>query len=150
MEYKYIKQKETYSAEEKKAIMDMLNQKRKEKELSKSKEEKSKILQKLNRERKEKELFEKMEKQRTHNKKIYTFHNIKFYKIKNLEREYYLKVEDYNKLTTRPKIITIYYEFLGELKKKDILIQIRRYSDKLFISDDMIKVYYKSCYLEDN
>ena len=57
--------------------------------------------------------------------------------------------EDYQKLRSRPGIITIYHEFLGEMKKKDVLIQIRRYSDKIYISDDLIKVYYKSCHLED-
>jgi len=34
-------------------------------------------------------------------------------------------------------------------QNKDVLIQIRRYSDKIYISDDLIKVYYKSCHLED-
>jgi hypothetical protein len=159
MEYKNIKSKETYSEEEKKAIMEMLNRERKEKEQKSSKPlpkidfshiDKSKILQKLNRERKEQELFEKMAKQRIANKKIYSFHNKLFYKIKNLERDYYLKCEDYQKLRSRPRIITIYHEFLGEMKKKDVLIQIRRYSDKIYISDDLIKVYYKSCYLEDD
>jgi hypothetical protein len=159
MEYKKIKSKDTYSEEEKKAIMQMLNRERKEKENNQNKPikkidlnylDKSKILQKLNRERKEQELFEKMAKQRVENKKIYSFHNKLFYKIKNLERDYYLKCEDYRKLTSRPKIMTIYHEFLGELKKKDVLIQIRRYSDKIFISDDLIKVYYKSCYFEDD
>ena len=158
MEYKNIKSKETYSEEEKRAIIEMLNQKRKGKEQKSNKSlpkidfshiDKSKILQKLNRERKEKELFDKMAKQRIANKKIYSFHNKLFYKIKNLERDYYLKCEDYQKLRSRPRIITIYHEFLGEMKKKDVLIQIRRYSDKIYISDDLIKVYYKSCHLED-
>jgi len=158
MQYKNIKQQETYSEEEKKAIMEILNQKRKAKDqkatitipkIDSNSIDKSKVLQKLNRERKEQELFEKMAKQRIANKKIYSFHNKLFYKIKNLERDYYLKCEDYQKLTSCPKIVTIYHEFLGELKKKDTLIQIRRYSDKIFISDDMIKIYYKSCYFED-
>ena len=84
-----------YSEEEKRAIIEMLNQKRKGKEQKSNKSlpkidfshiDKSKILQKLNRERKEKELFDKMAKQRIANKKIYPFHNKFFYKIKNFPK----------------------------------------------------------------
>jgi len=154
-----IEKKETYTIEEKKAIMEMLNKERKQKDQARLKKQektnlnikdKKQILNKLTRERRDAQLFEQMEKKRVENKKIYIFHNKEFYKIKNLERDYYFKVEDYEKLSHRPKIVTIYHDFLGELKKKDILIQIRRYSDKIFISDDLIKVYYKSCYFEGN
>ena len=154
-----IEKKETYTIEEKKAIMEMLNKERKQKDQTRlKKQEKTKlnikdkkqILNKLTRERRDAQLFEQMEKKRVENKKIYIFHNKEFYKITNLERDYYFKVEDYEKLSHRPRIITIYHDFLGELKKKDVLIQIRRYSDKIFVSDDLIKVYYKSCYFEGN
>jgi len=154
MDYKDIKSKATYSAEEKQAIMDMLNKERKEREENKKKQaslkklDKQKIFDSLNRQRRDEQLFEQMDKQRIANKKIYTIHNKKFYKIKNLERDYFFKVDDYEKLSSRPRIITIYHDFLGELKKKDVLIQIRRYSDKIFVSDDLIKVYYKTCYFE--
>jgi len=157
MDYDDIKSKATYSAEEKQAIMDMLNKERKAKEEQKSlknnkpsikEEDKQKIIDSINRQRRDEQLFEQMDKQRIANKKIYTIHNKKFYKIKNLERDYFFKVDDYEKLSSRPRIITIYHDFLGELKKKDVLIQIRRYSDKIFVSDDLIKVYYKTCYFE--
>jgi len=152
-------QKDRYSEEEKKAIMAMLNKERKEKEqelISDSdfkyidEQKKQKIMDTLNRQRRDEQLFEQMDIQRIENKKIYTIHNKKFYKIKNLERDYFFRVDDYDKLSSRPKIVTIYHDFLGELKKKDVLIQIRRYSDQIFVSDDLIKVYYKTCYFEDN
>jgi hypothetical protein len=139
MESKNMKYKELYSAKNKLNTTSKTNL---------SQTEKNKILQKLNHARKEKEIFEKMAKQRIQNKKTYSFHNKLFYKIKNLERDYYLKCEDYQKIMSRPKEISIFYEFLGEIKKKNVLIQIKRYSDKLYISEDLIKTYYKPCYLE--
>ena len=155
MDYKDITSKATYSAEEKKAIMEMLNKERKEREQNKLStssvdiKDKQKIMDSINRQRRDEQLFKHMDAKRIENKKIYNIHNKRFYKIKNLERDYYLKVDDYEKLSSRPKIITIYHDFLGELKKKDVLIQIRKYSDKIFVSDDLIKVYYKTCYFED-
>jgi len=144
-----------YSDQEKKNIMNMLNTQRKERENSTnissfSTQSKEKILDSLNRQRRDEYLFKHMSEKRISNKKVYIIHNKKFYKIKNLERDYLFKIDDYDKLSSRPKVISIFYDFLGELKKKDVLIQIRRYSDKIFISDDLIKVYYKTCHFENN
>jgi len=157
MDYKDMNSKNVYQQDEKQAIMDMLNKERKDQEEQPlefdtkptSNVDKTKIMTSLNRQRRDEQLFKHMEIKRIENKKVYYIHNRKFYKIKNLERDYYLRVDDYDKLGSRPRITTIYHDFLGEMKKKDVLIQIRRYSDKIFISDDLIKVYYRTCYFED-
>lgn len=155
-------QKETYTTEEKKLIMDRLNEERlaqqKADEALEGKkgpyteEEKKKILNKLNEKRLSAQKREEIQKRRTHKKKIYTFGNKKFYKFKNMEREYYIDIDDCNKLSSRPVIVTLLYKTVSEyeLKKKDVLIKTEIYSEIFFISMDSIRVYFKGYPLEDD
>ncbi len=156
-----ISRKETYSTEEKKFIMDRLNeerlvQQRAEEALSDKKgpyteEEKAKILNKLNEKRLSTQKREEIQKRRTHKKKTYKFGNKEFYKFKNMEREYYIEIEDCNKFSSRPVIVTLFYKTVSayELKKKDVLIKTEIYSDNFLISMDSIRVYFKGYSLED-
>lgn len=151
--------KETYSAEEKQFIMDRLNeerlvdQKAEESLSSKSKpysqEEKQKILNKLNEKRLSTQKREEIAKKRTYKKEKYNFGAKEFYKFGKMEREYYIRVEDCQKLSSRPEIVTLYYRLVDELKKKDVLLKTEIYSDKFFISYDAIRVYFKEYSLED-
>ena len=157
-----ISKKETYSTEEKKLIMDRLNeerlvQQRAEEALAGKKgpyteEEKTKILNKLNEKRLSVQKREEIQKHRTHKKKIYKFGNKEFYKFKNMEREYYIEIEDCNKFSSRPVIVTLLYKTVSEneLKKKDVLIKTEIYSENFFISQDPIRVYFKGYSLEDD
>jgi len=152
---------ETYSAEEKKLIMDRLNEERlaqqkADEALSGKKgpyteEEKKKILQKLNEKRLSVQKREEIKKLRTHKKKIYKFGNKKFYKFKNMEREYYIEIQDCDKFSSRPVIVTLYYKTVSEyeLKKKDVLIKTEIHSENFFISTSPIRVYFKGYPLED-
>ena len=156
-----MSKKETYSTEEKKLIMDRLNeerlaQQRADEALAGKKgpytvEEKKKILNKLNEKRLSVQKREEIQKSRTHKKKIYKFGNKEFYKFKGMEREYYIGIEDCNKFSSRPVIVTLFYKTVSEyeLKKKDVLIKTEIYSDKFFISPDAIRVYFKSYSLEN-
>lgn len=153
--------KETYSAEEKKLIMERLNEERlvhqKEEEafLSKqqtySEEEKKKILDKLNEKRLSTQKREEIQKSRIHNKKIYKFGSKSFYKFTNMEREYYIGTDDCKKSFSRPVIIRLFYKTISEneLKNKDVLIKTEIYSEKFFISLDAIRVYFKGYSLEN-
>jgi len=151
--------KETYTAEEKKMIMDRLDEERRinqkiEAELARSSKyytqsDKIKILNKLNEQRLSRQKREEIKKQRTHNKEIYKFGSKTFYKFVQMEREYYIQIEDCDKLSSRPSIIPLYYKTFDELKKKDVLIKVEVYSDKFFISYDAIRVYFKSYALEN-
>ena len=151
--------KETYSDEEKKLIMDRLNEERlarqsaEEALLSKKKiyseEEKKKILDKLNEKRLSAQKREEIQKKRIHNKKIYKFGNKEFYKFMNMEREYYIETKDCEKISSRAAIFTLYYRALTELKKKDVLIKTEVYSKDFFISYDLTRVYFKGYSLED-
>ena len=150
--------KEIYSLEEKENIMKMLNSNRKikQKEEMKSKryetynrEDKLSILNELNEKRLSEKLHIEIKKRRIYKKKKYNLSGKKFYKFLHMEREYYLDINDYRKISSRPIIMTLYYKVFGELKKKDFLIKIELYSDKIFISNDMLRVYFKGYILEN-
>lgn len=150
--------KDTYSDEEKKIIMDSLNEERRihdhatkglnGKQVSYDESEKNKILDKLNEERLSKQKRAEIEKQRTENKEVYKFGSKKLYKFLYMEREYYIEITDCARLSSRPTIITLYYRTFDELKKKDVLMKTEIYSDKFFISYDAIRVYFKAYALE--
>lgn len=162
LDIKSFSKKETYTTEDKQLIMDRLNEERvaqqSAKEVLESKkgpyteEEKKKILDKLNEKRLSTQKCEEIQKSRTYKKKIYKFGNKEFYKFKNMEREYYIEIEDCNKFSGRPVIVTLFYKTVSEyeLKKKDILIKTEIYTDKFLISMDTIRVYFKGYSLEDD
>jgi hypothetical protein len=110
-----ISKKETYTPEEKKFILDRLNNERLLKQ--KSKEESLKV--------------------------TYKFANKEYYKFVNMEREYYLAKESCGKFSSRPSIVSLYYRTFGEMKRKDVLLKIEAHTEKIFISYDAIRVYFK-------
>jgi len=151
--------KETYTAEEKKIIMDRLNKERlihqkveeglAGKKKSYSKDEKKNILTTLNEKRLSTQKREEIKKSRTYKKQIYKFEAKEFYKFVNMEREYYIKIADCKKISSRPTIATLYYRTFESLQKKDVLLKAEVYSEKFFISHDVMRVYYKGYSLED-
>jgi hypothetical protein len=151
--------KDTYSVSEKQLIMDRLNEERlihqrlQEKLDGKIKayteEEKQQILHILNKQRLSIQKREEIKKQRIEKKEKYTFSNREFYKFTKMEREYYIEVNECEQLSSRPCIITLYYKTFEEFKKKDVLIKTELYSDKFFVSYNLIRVYFKQYALED-
>ena len=158
LEERYRK-KETYTTEEKKIIMDRLDEERRihqesvkgldGKKAFYSEEEKNKIFNKLNEERISAQNRLEIKKRRVENKEVYKFGIKKFYKFLHMEREYFIEISDCDKFSRRPAIIPLYYRTFDELKKKDVLIKTEVYSDKIFISYDAIRVYFKAYSLED-
>ncbi len=154
-----ISQKETYSDEEKEFILKRLNDERLQQQKPKdvsltvtklySKEDKDDILKKLNEERLRIQKREEMKRKRIENKEIYKFGQKEYYKFVNMEREYYLEKESFKNFSSRPSIVTLYYRTFGEMKRKDVLLKIESYSEKIFISYNAIRVYFKSYSLED-
>ena len=151
--------KETYSDEEKKLIMDRLNEERLIHQRVQDKldgkieayteEEKQQILHILNKQRLSIQKREEIKKKRIEKKEKYTFNNREFYKFTKMEREYYIEVKECEKLTSRPVILTLYYKTFEEFKRKDVLIKTELYSDKFFVSYNPIRVYFKQYVLED-
>ena len=154
-----IVRKEIYTEEEKRFILERLNRERlerqkfqqeqAEREKSHTDGEKHRTLQEMNEKRIRDEHHKEMKRIRFLNKETYTFGNRIYYKLKDMEREYFLDVETCENFTSRPSIVPLYYRTFGEMKKRDVLLKIEPHSDKIFISKDAIRVYFKPFALED-
>ncbi len=154
-----LHEKEQYTEEEKQIIMERLNEERlihqrvRERLDGKinnySEDEKSQILNILNEQRLSKQKREEIKTKRLENKKVYTFGSKKFYKFTKMEREYLIEVKECETLSSRPKLISLYYRTFEELKKKDVLIKTEVYSEYFFISYNPIRVYFKTYALEN-
>lgn len=154
-----LPEKEVYSEAEKQIIMDRLNDERlihqrtRERLDGKVKayteEEKSQILILLNEERLSKRKRKEIKSKRIEKKEKYTFASREFYKFTKMEREYFIEMKECEDLSSRPKLITLYYRTFEELKKKDVLIKTEIYSEHFFISYNPIRVYFKTYALED-
>ncbi|MFT7879574.1 MAG: hypothetical protein ABXS91_04185 [Sulfurimonas sp.] len=155
-----IKSKDIYTDEEKRTILERLDaerrarqeaeqqEKQENKKLSQS--EKEKILERINEERRIAHKYKELQKRRLRNKKVYHLENRVLYKFLGMDRSYYIQVEDCKRLSSRPLILPLFYQGFDGLKQKDVLLRIRDYSDKIFISDDVLRVYYKQYSLEDD
>ena len=158
-ERKDFSRKSTYTSEEKEFIMQELNLRRKQAEETRHVEDrysayagkdKERILRQINDNRLEKQLYKEIKARRLCHKKLYIF-DMKFYhKFLHMEREYFIERKDLVLLANRPRIITLYYRTFGEIKKRDFLIKVEVYSDKIFISNDMLRVYFKGYTLEND
>jgi len=157
---KALVSKNIYSTEEKKLIMAKLNEERllqqkiQKEELASSsgytKEEKAKILKKLNAKRLSKQKQQQLRDSRTDHKEIYNFVGREFYKFEHIERGYFIELKDMDGLSERPTIVTLYYRVFEEMHKKDMLLKLdTRTDDKILISSDVIRVYFKAYALED-
>ena len=151
--------KDTYSDDEKKIIMDRLDEERRihqeairgldDKKAIYTQSEKNKIFNKLNEHRLSTQKRKELRQRRVENKAVYTFGSKKFYKFLNMEREYFIEINDCDQFSRRPAIISLHYHTFNELKKKDVLIKTEVYSEKIFISYNAIRVYFKGYLLED-
>ena len=154
-----IAAKEIYTDEEKRFILERLNRERLERQRflqatkpdkkQYTKEEKNRILQELNEKRIRDEHHKEMKRIRFLNKETYRFGNQTFFRLKDMEREYFLEVETCENFTSSPSIVPLYYRTFGEMRKRDVLLKIEPHSDKIFISKDAIRVYFKPFALED-
>lgn len=152
-------EKETYSEEEKNLVMKRLNEERlihqRVKEIldgkikDYSKEEKSKILTNINEYRLSKQKREEITSKRIKNKEKYVFASKEFYKFIKMDREYFIEIKECENLSSKAKIIPLYYKTFEELKKKYVLIKVEIYSEFFFISCDSIRVYFKTYAIED-
>ncbi len=159
VELSKIARKDIYTTEEKKIIMDRLDEERRihqkaEEDLNTktknyTEEEKKIVLQKLNEKRLTTQKREEIKKARTYKKQTYKFGSKEYYKFMQMEREYYIEIPELEKLSSRPVIIPLYYRTFEELNKKEVLIKTEIYSEKIFISYNPIRVYFKGYSLED-
>ncbi len=150
-----IKIENIYSPDEKKMILKKLNDERLERQheeefylKSGSKydpKRKQDILEKLDAKRRKKQ----NKRYKFKNKKIYSLENRDFYKLLGLGRDYYIKVEDCQDYSDYSEVHTIYRRGFDGLQKDYVLVEFRSDSDKIFISEDTLRVYFKPVSIED-
>ena len=155
----HFQKNETFSPEEKQIILERLDEERRitqkafkgldGKDAKYDEEEKQNILSKLNEQRLSVQKREEIKQKRLDNKEVYTFGGKKFYKFLQMEREYFIEISDCDIFSRRPAVISLYYRTFDELKRKDVLIKTEVYSEKIFISYDVIRVYFRGYSLED-
>ncbi len=154
-----------YTEDEKNNILNKLNAERKkkqeeeeEKEEEKKEEEKhfeytedekNNIFEELDDKRRKKQDKDKIHKYKYGNKKVYNLENREFYKIIGLGREFFIKTEDCHNHDSRPETLSLYHHGFDGLRKTEALVNFKDSSDKIFISEDKLRVYFKASSLEE-
>ena len=156
-----IVSKEIYTDEEKALIMQRLDAQRRasqrkaqqadtsQKRSGFDDEEKKRILERLNENRLTQQRYAQIKVQRTEDKQIYRFGSKRYYKLLGMEREYYIPVEECEKISGKPRIVALYYQTLDALQQKDVLMKTESFSKGFHISQDVLRVYYKMYELEN-
>lgn len=78
------------------------------------------------------------------NKKVYYIHNKKYYKLVGMYGDYYLQANSLRKLSVSPFLIELYrYTFIG-MQAKIGLMKVDKSTNNIFISEDTLRVDFKS------
>lgn len=102
--------------------------------------EKSKIWNQLNEERLLRQKNKELDKQRLTNKKIYIIDNKKYYKLLGMRNDYYLHENSLKDLSVSKFSIELYRYTFNGLKAQRGLIKLDKTTNKIFISDDSLRV----------
>jgi len=131
--------KKSYTEEEKKAIMARLQTERLKKEAAKRVKE-SFSLDLTCEERRE--ILLKY-------KKRYRIEGWEFYKVLDMDKAYFIEIRDLKMCSPQPQMFSLYYQTMGQMKRKPFLIKMGVTSDKLIVSEDPVRVSYKTYRIED-
>ena len=102
--------------------------------------EKNKIWNQLNEERLYRQNNKELNKQRVTNKKIYTIDNKKYYKLIGMRNDYYLQKNSLKDLSASKFNVELYRYTFNGLKAQSGLIKLDKTTNKIFISDDTLRV----------
>jgi len=108
-----------------------------------TKDEKDKIFARINRDR-----VQKRDTQKGNVNKLYKVYGKDYYKFIDMPRSYYLRTDMMAKLSPKPIKVYLYYLFLGELKKKEMMIRKVSYTQNLLVSMSTTKLNFKEHRLE--
>ncbi|HIQ28558.1 MAG TPA: hypothetical protein EYH42_08680 [Sulfurovum sp.] len=111
--------------------------------------DKKKIWNQLNEERRLRQKKKEMGRNRFLNKKIYSIDNKKYYKVIGMSNVYYLQVNSLNYMEASQFIVQLCQYTFNGMKSKKGLIKIDKATNKIYISEDTLRVYFKSCALEN-
>jgi hypothetical protein len=151
--------KESYTKEEKQIVLDNINKDRlihqnaikglDGQKANYSSDEKHKIIEKLNESRISKQKQEEIKEKRTENKEVYQIASKDFYRFIHMDRDYFIKISDCQKLSSRAMKVPLYYRNFAGYQKQVMMIKVEPYADKFYISSELIRVYYQTYALED-
>ena len=111
--------------------------------------EKKNILNRLNEQRLFRQENEKIQKKRFENKKIYTIQNKQYYKIIDMKRAYYLEVESCENISYAQSIVLLYTYTFATMTARKGLAKIDKATERILISNDALRVYFKPYALEE-
>lgn len=111
--------------------------------------EKKNILNHLNEQRLSHQKNGEMQKKRFENKKIYTIQNEQYYKIIDMKRTYYLEVESFENISYAQSIVLLYTYTFATMTARKGLAKIDKATERILISNDALRVYFKPYTLEE-
>jgi hypothetical protein len=111
--------------------------------------EKKNILNQLNEKRLLHQKNEEMQKKRFEKKKIYTIQNKKYYKIYDFKHAYYVEVESCKNISYAQTTILLYTYTFATMTARKGLAKIDKVTEKILVSNDVLRVYFKSFTLEE-
>lgn len=106
-------------------------------------EEKENIFKQLNEQRLLRQKNEERHKNRLKNKKVYNINNKRYYRIDDLNRSYYIAEDELQHISYRPKVISLFTYSYTIMQETKGLIRIDWATDRLLVSDDIMRIYFK-------
>ena len=82
-------------------------------------------------------------------KKCYRIEGWEFYKVLDMDQAYFIETRDLKMCSPRPQMFSLYYQTMGQMKRKPFLIKMGLTSDKLIVSEDPVRICYKTYRIED-
>jgi len=107
-----------------------------------SSKKKREIWDKLNKKRVLSQKKELLETKFLSNKKIYLLFGKEYYKLVGENKHFYIRKEDFSTLLTQ-SIIEIYQYYFSGMRSKKVRIKIDAVSNKIFVSEDILRIYFK-------
>ena len=112
-------------------------------------EEKKEILNKLNEKRLSAKKRAEVIRQQCTDKKIHLIHGKQYYKIVDLGKIHYVAVGSCIDITCTPSVISVYTLNYSTIEEKKGLIKIDPVTNKILVSYDTLRISYKVFHLEE-
>jgi hypothetical protein len=114
-----------------------------------SQKEKNEILQKLDDQRRQRQKNDAKHLEKYGNRVVYELENSEFFKVLGMGRDYFIRVDDFLHKDPRPEMVTLYYRGFDALRQMKVLVKFEGDTNKIFISEDPLRVYFKPTMLEE-
>lgn len=110
--------------------------------------DKKKIWNRLNKERLRRQKEKALEAERLSGKKCYTLFGKHYYKLLGDNAEYYIFEKNLKDLHSAQSIHKVYRCSFSGMKSKKVLMKIDKLNNRIMISDDILRIYFKAYKIE--